>query len=180
MTPTELAKSGTEHAHQRALFAWAAMAERYCLAIANDPKSYTMKGYAEREWQAINAHHPGYIKDKKYWQQLTQLKWLHAIHNQGHGDAVRGARAKAEGVKAGVADIFLPVPKFGPLEEDEYYTVMHYAGLYIELKRADKGQISKEQSEFAFDMSNAGYKHCFCYGWEAARDAIIEYLGLHN
>ena len=158
MTPDTLAKSGTEHAEQRALFAWCNMAERYGFKLADRNESYTVTGYAKAYFD-VGEYYP-----------IPQLKWLHAIHNQGHGDAIRGARSKAEGVKPGVADLFLPVPV-----RTNYIS---FAGLYIEMKRADKGKLSIEQSEFARDMQDAGYKWACCFGWKNARDEILKYLGL--
>ncbi|MFO4987381.1 hypothetical protein RCK87_26925, partial [Salmonella enterica subsp. enterica serovar 1,4,[5],12:i:-] len=67
--------------------------------------------------------------------QIPQLKRLFAIHNQGHGDKIRGNRAKAEGVKKGVPDLMLPVVIDG------------YAGLFVELKVNRKTDTSAEQEE---------------------------------
>lgn len=153
MTPEQLAKSGTEHANQRALFAWANMAEKYGLQAANTPNSYVVKGAAETILNDYN-------------DKIPQLKWLHAIHNQGHGDAIRGAKAKAEGVKTGIWDIFLPVS-----------IVDEYCGLYIEMK-VGNNKLTVEQSEFGQFAINQGYKTVVCYSWQDARDCIVEYLGL--
>jgi hypothetical protein len=154
MTPWELAKSGTEHGEQRALFAWAAMAERCGVRVANDPLAY----------QGLQASLNG----------VPELKWLHAIHNQGHGDAIRGARAKAEGVKAGVFDLFLPCPKWWWNKPD---TEAEYFGLYIEMKKLKGGKASPLQLQFQADMIAAGYEAEFAAGWEAARDCLLRYLG---
>ena len=160
MTPWELAKSGTEHGEQRALFAWANMAKRSGIRVANDPLAY--KG-----WQApLNG--------------VPELEWLHAIHNQGHGDAVRGARAKAEGVKSGVSDVFLPVTVKLDIKHGGT-GAMHaisYAGLYIEMKKAKDGVESKKQQAFGNYCLSQGYRYEVCHGWEQARDKILEYLGM--
>lgn len=137
----------SEHSHQAALFQWSNMACRFGLKAADDPKSYTVPG-----WAMTNPSPP-----------IPQLKWLHAIHNQGHGDAIRGAKAKAEGVKPGVFDLFLPVP------------MGEYSGLYLELK-VGKGQPSDKQLEFADDMRANGYACELAYGWLEAREKILEYL----
>jgi hypothetical protein len=159
MTPDQLAKSGTEHGEQRALFAWAAMATNYGLAAADNDGSYLVAGVAK----SISGTTP---LGEQFC--LPQLKWLHAIHNQGHGDKIRGAHAKAEGVKVGVSDLFLPVPIINPLR----------CGLYIEMKRLKGGVESDEQETFRNDMTAAGYKAVVCHGWREARQAIVEYLGL--
>ena len=158
-------KYKTEHAHQTALFMWATMAQNYGLLQANDPESYKVAGYAKRNFE------------ERGGPLVPQLKWLHAIHNQGHGDAIRGGQARAEGVKPGVADIFLPVPMvrqgktvgFGPTEV--------FCGLYLELK-VGKNKPSNIQAEFLQDMKAAGYAAEWAIGWIEARDKILAYLGL--
>jgi hypothetical protein len=102
------------------------------------------------------------------------LKWLHSIPNGGLRDIRTATNLKAEGVKAGIFDIFLPLPI-----QTEWAT--QYAGLYIELKaqkrRKEKnGGLTNEQIEFGGYAENVGYYRCVCYGWEEARDIIIEYL----
>jgi hypothetical protein len=151
MTPEQLAKSGSEHAHQVALFAWANMAANYGVKAASDKDSYVIRYYAA-----------GYLD--KGEKPIPELALLFAIHNQGHGDKVRGSIAKAEGVKAGVPDLMLPVPR------GLYY------GLFIEMK-IKSGKVSVEQSKWCFDLRNLGYDHSFCYSWQEARDAILKYLG---
>lgn len=110
------------------------------------------------QWAALNA------------KQYPQLRRMFAIPNGGsRGDTERsarivGARMKAEGVRPGVSDIFLPAP------------VGNYHGLFIEMKRKDGGEESKEQKAFGADMLAAGYGYACCHGWEQARDTIIDYL----
>lgn len=160
-------KSKSEHAEQVALFMWANMAMRYGPIIAADPLSYNKAGFAKTQFEG-----KGELGFKRYAATIPQLKWLHAIHNQGHGDAVRGGKAKAEGVKAGVADIFLPVAKAA-----EYFSKV-YHGLYMELKRKEAGTPSDIQLEFQTDMRAAGYQCEIIHGWELARDCILSYLGV--
>jgi hypothetical protein len=79
--------------------------------------------------------------------------------------------ASAEGVKAGVPDLCLPVARG------------QYHGLYIELKRHRGGRTSDHQSEWLDALSAQGYKAALCYGWEQAAGTIIEYLtggGTHD
>jgi hypothetical protein len=99
---------------------------------------------------------------------------LFAIHNQGHGDAVRGAQAKAEGIKAGVPDIMLPVVTFRAPGGYSH-------GLFIELKRPKlaataKGVTSNDQKDWIAFLTSQGYRCEVCIGWEAARDVIKDYL----
>jgi hypothetical protein len=125
--PEDLAKAGTEHAHQSALFCWAALPD---------------------------------IQEK-----YPALRWMFAIPNGGERNPKVAAQMKAEGVKSGVLDIFLPVPKG------------QYHGLFIEMK-VGKNKPSDNQTLFATHATCMGYRCALCYSWEAARDKIAEYLQL--
>ena len=134
MKPSDIAKAGTEHAHQAALFCWA----------------------------------------QQNIEKYPQLKWMHAIPNGGLRNKATAARLKAEGVKKGVADVFLPYPDY---RKPNFYAniAMHY-GLYIEMKKPGKGRLSEHQQEFLVDMKNCGYMTGVCETWEEARDLILAYL----
>ena len=69
-----------------------------------------------------------------------------------------------EGMKAGVPDIFLPVPK------GENH------GLFIEMKRRKYGKLSKEQADWMEKLSGKGYACAVCFGWQAAAETIEAYL----
>jgi hypothetical protein len=97
-------------------------------------------------------------------QIYPQLELLFAIKNEEKsGSAIVGSRFKASGVKRGVADVFLSVPRNG------------YHGLYIEMK-ASKGKLSKEQIIFGDKVREQGYGWVCCYSWESAKNIIIQYL----
>lgn len=161
-TPWEMADVGAEFSHQTALFAWAAMARMFGDLAANDPKSYSVAGHAQK--LALNGH----------GRPVPELKWLHAIKNQGHGDSVRGGRSKAEGVRAGVFDMFLPFPM---ARLSNGIVVERFYGLYVELKKPGKHKTSDVQETFQSDIKAVGYAAEVCVGWEAARDVILRYLG---
>jgi hypothetical protein len=110
----------------------------------------------------------------KEGDKIPELHWLHAIKNQGHGDKIRGSASKAEGVKPGVPDIFLPVAKYLSA------STMLKAGLYVELKRPKgqrnaEGKTSSIQDEWLSYLSKA-YSVSVCIGWEHARSVILDYL----
>lgn len=101
-------------------------------------------------------------------QNNKYLKWIHAIPN------ANSHRQVSEGVRSGVADIFLPVPMQKGWGE-------MYAGLYIELKTKKRrkelnGGLSEDQIKFGQYAIDIGYQWYVCYGWEEARDRIKEYL----
>src|SRR5712664_2410051 len=94
--------------------------------------------------------------------KYSQLKWMHAIPNGGLRDVRTATNLKAEGVKAGVLDIFLPWP------------VGKWHGAYIEMKYG-KNKVTQEQKEF-IDFIGWNYKFIVCYTWIEAKDIIIKYL----
>lgn len=93
-----------------------------------------------------------------------ELGLMHHIPNGGGRSPREAAHLKAQGVKAGVPDIFLPVARHG------------YHGLYIELKRREGGRVSPEQNEMIAALREQGFRVEVCRGWEAARDVIEEYM----
>lgn len=92
-----------------------------------------------------------------------ELKLLHHIPNGGKRNIATAARLKKEGVKAGVPDLCLPVPKG------------KWHGLYIEMK-APKGTVSESQKWWIEALRKQGYCAVVRYGWEAAKDTIICYM----
>ena len=93
-----------------------------------------------------------------------ELHLMHTIPNGGKRDIRTAAKLKAEGVKPGVPDIFLPVPRGGK------------HGLYIELKRRKGGTLSAAQEAWIRALTAQGYVCCVCHGWEAARAEIERYM----
>ena len=93
-----------------------------------------------------------------------ELRLLHAIPNGGKRDIRTAAMLKAEGVKPGVPDICLPVPRGGK------------HGMYIELKRRKGGTVSEAQQAWIRALCGQGYACTVCHGWDAARDEIMGYL----
>lgn len=96
--------------------------------------------------------------------KYPELDLMHHIPNGGKRSKSEAARFKAQGVKAGVPDIFLPCARGG------------YHGLYIELKRTKGGKISAAQKEWIDALRGQGYKVIVCYGFDEAKEVIISYL----
>jgi hypothetical protein len=97
---------------------------------------------------------------------IPACKWLHAIPNGGNRDAATGARLKAEGVKRGIPDLFLPVPK--------NFTRLYY-GLYIEVK-TKTGRQTKEQRAFQQECELIGYRYEIVRSTQEGIDTILNYL----
>lgn len=98
--------------------------------------------------------------------RYPELKLLHHIPNGGLRNKVVAMRLTQEGVKSGVPDICLPVPKG------------QYHGLYIEMKRIKGGRVETEQREWLDALSEQGYSTTVCRGAEEAVKTIQEYLKL--
>lgn len=161
MSPELLARNNTESGHQKALFAWAAMARNWGFSAANDMDAY------KSDVSPIHRHGE---------DSVPELRWLHSIPNGGARDPSTAARMKAEGVKAGVYDVFLPVPRKGGAAFNGTDWVKH--GLYIELKRIGKlSHTSDEQRDFSKHCVEQGYANFVCAGWRDAADVIKRYLG---
>ena len=97
------------------------------------------------------------------WQH-PELGLLFHIPNGGSRNKAEAGRFKAEGVKAGVPDLLLPVARGG------------YHGLFIELKRLDGGRVSPEQKAWMDKLKEQGYQAVVCRGWEEASEALLGYL----
>lgn len=96
-------------------------------------------------------------------KQFPALVWMFAIKNAEKAGKIAGAMAKAEGVRAGVSDIFLP------------WAAKGCHGLFIEMKKPGE-KAKPNQLEFGKEMQNRGFGFVVCDHWEKARDILIEYL----
>jgi hypothetical protein len=122
-------------------------------------KNQITKTPTEGEEQATLFHWCEMVKGK-----YPELQLLFHIPNGGERRKSEAARMKAEGVKAGVPDLFLPVAR------------VTYHGLFIEMKRRKGGRVSDEQREWIGNLLANGYAVEVCRGWEEAKDAIENYL----
>ena len=95
--------------------------------------------------------------------RFPELKLLFHVPNGGKRNAAEAARFKAMGVKAGVPDLCLPVPRGG------------YAGLYIEMKYG-KNKTTEKQEEWIHSLIEQGYLVKVCWGGQEATAALEEYL----
>jgi hypothetical protein len=107
-----------------------------------------------------------------YAPRYPELRLMFAIPNGGSRDKREAANLKAEGVKSGVPDIFLPVARQG------------YIGLFIELKRPKtennaKGQSRKQQTDFWHpELMKQGYLVQQIYGFPDAWECVKWYMGI--
>ncbi len=92
-----------------------------------------------------------------------ELKLMYHVPNGGSRNEIEAANLKRQGVKAGVPDVCLPVPR-----GDKH-------GLYIEMK-ADGNKPTAKQKEWISALEKQGYAVAVCYSWKAAADFITKYL----
>ena len=94
---------------------------------------------------------------------MPELNLLFHIPNGGKRNITTAKRLKAEGVKAGVPDLFLPVSRGG------------FFGLFIEMK-VGKNKTTEKQEEWISALQEEGYKVVVCYGCDSAMEEIMNYL----
>ena len=101
--------------------------------------------------------------------KYPELQLLFAIPNESFGSnkwaIIRMKYLKAEGLKPGVPDVFLPVPRGG------------FHGLFIEMK-VGKRKPTEKQRWWIENLKKQGYKVEVCYSFQEARDLLLEYLGI--
>jgi len=94
-----------------------------------------------------------------------ELANLFAIPNGGARHPAVAAQMKAEGVRPGVPDMFLAIRRG------------RWAGLFVELKRADHSTRPSElQLDWLGRLRAAGYAAFVCYGAAEAQQCIMDYL----
>lgn len=114
------------------------------------------------------------MRDEEHKIQCACVRWfryqypnlsmlLFSVPNGGQRNAVTGAKLKAEGVVAGVADLFLSVPRGD------------YHGMYIEMK-AGKNTQTESQKEFQRRVESVGYKYVVCRSFDDFSSDVDEYL----
>ncbi|HEX4843173.1 MAG TPA: VRR-NUC domain-containing protein [Limnobacter sp.] len=96
---------------------------------------------------------------------VPDLDKLYAIPNGGHRHNAVAAKLRAEGVKKGIPDVKLPVPRGG------------FVGLAIEFK-AGENVPSKEQREKITQLQRDGWCVTVCWCEEAAKRVVMGYLGM--
>ena len=140
------------------------------------------------ELQACERAKPKKRKSPEHDMQVALFRWATAMRGQhpelyllyavpngssrtmytaknGKRFAPEGMRMRAEGMKAGVPDVCLPVPRRAS------------GSLYIEMK-AEKGATSEAQDEWISRLRSAGNNVEICRSTDAAIKVIENYLKL--
>lgn len=104
------------------------------------------------------------------WAQIIPVLRdnLYHIPNGGKRNAREAARFKTMGVRAGVHDYHLPVPRGD------------WHGLWIELKAPPdcRSKVTASQKEWGNKMRCHGYAVAYCKGWLEAKKVLEWYVSL--
>ena len=98
------------------------------------------------------------------WADYNRLP-LFAIPNGGKRDPKEAAHLKRQGVRSGVPDLFLPIPRG------------QYHGLFIEMKYG-KNKVTVNQEKWLHLLKRQGYSAYICYGADNAIKCIQQYLNM--
>lgn len=101
------------------------------------------------------------------WFRMQYSEYAHlliAIPNGGQRDVRVARKLKAEGVVAGVPDLFLAVP------------TSKHAGLWIEMKNGSAGRVSEHQHYMLDALARQGYKGVVCRTFDEFWQIVNSYL----
>ena len=99
------------------------------------------------------------------------LKWLYHVPNGQKRDAKTAQRLKAMGVRPGILDLGLDVPRMSN------YVDPPYAGWRCELKKpGTTPKPSKEQAEYMDFLRNNGYYVLLSNDFEEVKASLVWYL----
>ncbi len=100
--------------------------------------------------------------------KFPDLKYIFAIPNGGKRSIGVAVKMKREGVRRGVPDIFIPIPKMDNL-------LCIISGKWLETK-TDIGKQSKEQKEYQKFLLDKGYNYALCRSVNELLDETENYL----
>lgn len=117
----------------------------------------------------------------EHFEQVALIKWadyqtipnsaekigsyLFSVPNGGKRNIITAKIMREEGCKAGVPDLCLAYPN------------AKFHALFVELKAPTKtARVSPAQKEWLDKLNKVGFKAVVCYGFESARQMIMDYL----
>jgi hypothetical protein len=120
--------------------------------------------YTEKKKQGTEHQHQKAVVDWCKWKSVENPVYglLFAIPNGGYRSKTTAAMLKAEGVQAGVPDLFLAWPK------------PPYHGLFIEMKNA-KGVLRPSQKLWSEKLRHAKYQVKTCFSADEAIKVLEEW-----
>ena len=108
------------------------------------------------------------MKDLEHQEQVRFVTWLEtkypkhkvfAVPNGGKRNRIAAMKLKAEGVRPGVPDLFIPSLK-----------------LFIEMKKPSGGRVSPNQKIWLDYLSESGYSAEVANGFEEAKKIVVKLL----
>lgn len=114
------------------------------------------------------------LKTTEYAECVTLWDWMiikglatYSFHipNESKRSKYAGGRLKRIGMRAGVSDYFIAIPRGS------------YHGLWLEIK-VGKNKLTQQQEFFFFDMQMQHYCCRVAYGFDEAKAYIESYLAL--
>ena len=112
----------------------------------------------------VDSDNPVLKVPSEHQEQVLLIQWfrrtyidvrIFAIPNGESRSKSAGARLKAEGVSAGVPDLFIPA-----------------WNVWIEMKRSKGGRTSDKQKDWLAYLETVGHEVYVCAGFEAAKKTI--------
>jgi hypothetical protein len=136
-----------------------------------------LNGLGHRRIGSTNLKRKETMRDLEHLHAAALIRWwalfsssheiderlLFAIPNGGHRHISVAKKMKEEGVRAGIPDYFLAIPR------------INESGLFIELKHP-KGKLSTSQKEMISILKDVGYHCVVAFGWDEARTAIEKWI----
>jgi len=113
-----------------------------------------------------NGEHLLQVKCVNWFRLQYPKELIYAIPNGGQRNVITAKKLKAEGVTAGIPDLFVAAPCGG------------YNGIYIELKNGKQGIVSESQKSIITHLQNKGYKVVVSRSFEDFVSTINAYLSL--
>jgi hypothetical protein len=144
------------------------------LVVADDPGAVTPA-------QLVQLVRPAAPAPTEHEEQAALFAWaaanegarpelglMFAVPNGGYRPMATAAMLRAEGVRAGVPDVFLPIMRRAG-------DGRIWGGLFIEMKRRPN-KPTPEQAQWIAALRVAGYMAVVCWSAQEAIDVITNYL----
>jgi len=121
-------------------------------------KTYHQKGDTASPKERIPTEHEEQREFVSWFRKTHDPVRIMAIPNGGYRSKTQGMKLKAEGVSAGVPDLYIP----------EWH-------LWIEMKRVKGGSVSAAQKDWHQYLRSIGDTVEVCRGCDAAKESITSF-----
>lgn len=109
--------------------------------------------------QSLPSEHAEQVTFVAQFERAYPGTRIFAIPNGGLRNMTTAKKLKAEGVRPGVPDLFVPAWR-----------------LWIEMKRTKGHRVSPEQKDWINYLEGVGYRVLVGYGWEHAMAEVAQWL----